>query len=118
MAKLEYTLEYTTTVCIVPVNLAVQLTYNNDTTDITVTTTKPYVANTIDSFILSSLQPGATVSYTLQVIDTNSNAVGSTSTGNFVIAPSPSPSSSFPSPTQSSVMSTATTTGMRVFIVL
>ena len=113
MAKVEYT----TAVCIVPVNLTVQLTYNNDTTNITITDTKPYVANTIDSFILSSIQPGATVSYTLQVIDANSNTVGSTSTGNFMIASSSSLSSS-PSPTSLFVMPTATTTGMRVFILL
>ena len=83
-------MEYTTAVCIVPVDLTVQLTYNNDTTNITITTTKPYVANTTDSFILSSIQPGATVSYTLQVIDTDTNTVGSSSIGNFIIASSPS----------------------------
>ena len=65
-------------------DLTAQLIYNDDTKNITVTTTKPYATSTTDSLILSSLQPGATISYTLQVIDTDSNTIGSVSTGSFV----------------------------------
>ena len=98
-------MEYTTAICVVPVDLTVQLTYNNDTNNISITATKEYVVNTRDSFILSSLQSSATIYYTLQVIDTDSNTIGNTSTGSFMII---SPSSS--------VMPTAPS--MRVFILL
>ena len=94
---------YTTADCVVRDDFTVQLVYNNDTNNILITTTKSYVANTTDSFILSSLQPGDTISYTLQVIDTDSNTVGSTSTGSFMV-PSPLSPSSLAPPTSSPSM--------------
>ena len=117
---------FTTAVCVEQDDLNILIVYNNNTANIIATATKSYVANTTDSFILSSLQPSATIYYTLQVIDTNSNTIGSTNTGSFVFtssSSSPMPSSS---PTPSSVMPTTTTTtttttipaGMRVFILL
>ena len=45
--------------------------------------TKPYVVNTTDSFILSLLQPNSTISYTIQVINTAGNIVGSANTGSY-----------------------------------
>ena len=88
-SKLQPEVVYTTAVCVESNDLNVLLIYNNDTTNITVTAIKSYVANTTDSFILSSIQSGATVYYTLQVIDIDRNTVGSASTGSFVFMSSP-----------------------------
>jgi hypothetical protein len=84
--------EYTTVKCLKSCNnFTVELIYNNSTTS-----TAPYVINTTSSFTLSSLQPGATVSYTLQVMDF-------TATSDLVMLPTIIPSSSSSS---SSVTST------------
>ena len=72
-----------TAVCIELVNLTVQLLYNMNNVQHIIT--KPYVVNTTDSFILSLLQPNSTISYTMQVINTASNIVGSASTGSFIL---------------------------------
>ena len=110
MSNLQAEVEYTTAiVCVERDDLNVSLIYS-DVTKNTVTVTKPYVNDTTDSFILSSIQPGATIYYTLQVIDADSNTVGSARNGSLVFLPSSSPM-------PSSVMST-TTTGMRIFILL
>ena len=94
--------EYTTAMCVVPVNLTVQLTYNNDTKNTIVTTTKAYMANTTDSLIMSSLQPSATVHYTLIVVNSNNITIGSTTTGTFVITSSLLPAMTSIAPTTSS----------------
>ena len=80
-AKVKYT---TAVLCVEPMDLTAKLIYNNDTNNITITITKPYVNNTKENLALSSLEPGATIYYTLKVIDTDSNTIGSTSTGSFV----------------------------------
>ena len=89
---------YTTADCVVRDDFTVQLVYNNDTNNILITTTKSYVSNTTDSFILSSLQPGATISYTLQVIDTDGNTVGSSRAGSFIPLSPSSPAQPTSSP--------------------
>ena len=103
-------MEYTTAVCVVLVDLNVQLTYNNDTENIAVTTIKAYVPNTTDSLIMSSLQPSATIHYTLQVVDSNNITIGSITTGTFVIT-----SSLLPSMTS---IATTTSLGITIAIVL
>ena len=97
----ELKIEYRTADCVERDDFTVQLIYNNDISNSTVTNTSDYVANTTKHFIFSSIQPGATISYTLQVIDANSNTVGQASTGSFVAPLAPSlllPSSRSPSP--------------------
>ena len=69
--------------CIEPVNLTVWLL--NDINNAHHIITKPYMVNTTDSFILSLLQPNSTVSYTVQVINTAGNIVGSATTGTFIL---------------------------------
>ena len=71
--------------CVEPVNLTVQLLY--DMNNVHHIMTKPYVVNTTDSFILSLLQPNSTISYTVQVINTAGNIMGSTITSNFILPP-------------------------------
>ena len=45
------------------------------------------MANATDNFILSLLQPNSIISYTIQVINTTGNIVGSTNTGRFILPP-------------------------------
>ena len=71
--------------CVEPVNLTVRLLY--DMNNVQHIITKPYMVNTTDSFILSLLQPNSTVSYTVQVINTAGNIVGSATTGSFILPP-------------------------------
>ena len=75
--------KYTTTVCVERVNLTVQLLY--DINNVKHIMTKPYMVNTTDSFILSLLQPNSTISYTVQVINTAGNIVGSATTSSFML---------------------------------
>ena len=69
--------------CVEPVNLTVRLLY--DMNNVHHIITKPYMVNTTDSFILSLLQPNSTISYTIQVINTAGNIVGSATTGSFIL---------------------------------
>ena len=82
-AEVKYRTILTTTVCVEPINLTVKLLYNINNVQITIT--KPYVVNTTDNFILSLLQPNSTVSYTIQVINTAGNIVGSATTARFIL---------------------------------
>ena len=43
------------------------------------------MVNTTDSFILSLLQPNSIISYTIQVVNTAGNIVGSAITGSFIL---------------------------------
>ena len=71
--------------CVEQVNLTVQLLY--DVNNVQHIITKPYMFNTTDNFILSLLQPNSTISYTLQVINTAGNIMGSATTGSFISPP-------------------------------
>ena len=76
-AEVKYRAIPTTAMCIEPINLTVQLLY--DINNVQHIITKPYIFNTTDSFILSLLQPNSTILYTIQVINTAGNIVGSAS---------------------------------------
>ena len=78
-------------------DLTVLLTYNNkDTNNIVVIDTKPYVANTTDSFILSSQQlSAASCNFTVQVITIDGIIVSTKNiTCGFISPTSPTSSSS------------------------
>ena len=66
-------IDYTTATCTERNDLNISLAYNNkDTNNIIVIETKPYVVNTTDSFILSSLQLSvATHNFIVQVVTTD-----------------------------------------------
>ena len=85
-AEVKYTTILTKAVCVERVNLTVQLLY--DINNVKHIITKPYLVNKTDSFIiLSLLQSNSTISYTIQVINTAGNIVGSTTTGSFIVPP-------------------------------
>ena len=102
MTNLQAQVKNKTVTCIEPLDLTVQFIYNNKNISFTTKYTKhtKYVINTTDSLIMSSLQPSATIHFTLRVIDTDTNIIGSTSCGSFVVM-SPSLSSMTPIPTSS-----------------
>ena len=75
-------IDYTTTTCTERNDLNISLAYNNeDTNNIMVIETKPYVANTTDNFILpSSLQPNTVTHKLIVQVVTADGIIVSTTT--------------------------------------
>jgi hypothetical protein len=81
--------EYKTVECLENCNnYTVELIYNG------ITNTTPYVINATSSFTLSSLHPGATVSYTLLVSDTMEGVTRTSVVGILIFSATPIPTES------------------------